>query len=321
MANRYWVGGSGNWNSTSHWSDTSGGASGASVPTSADDVFVDANSGSGYININTTCNCLSIDFTGSSIATVQGSYTLNVYGSFTGAAGITWSHSGSLYFQATSTGQTITSAGITFSCNVYLQGAGGGWTLQDEFSQVSGKWFYANYGTFNTNNQTCTFGYFSYSNTNIKDLTFGSSTITVQGSLYGNATNTTIDMGTATWHFANGSGSFSQPNTHHLYNVVSDASCTRLSWGSGQTIDNNFTIEAPTEYVKQVGAWSITITGNLIINGTENNRVAFDGVFGTMTVTVGGTVSLSHCDFNNFTASGGGGTPWTGTRLGKWGIF
>lgn len=44
MANRYWVGGSGDWTDTSHWSTTSGSSGGASVPTSSDDVIVDANS-------------------------------------------------------------------------------------------------------------------------------------------------------------------------------------------------------------------------------------------------------------------------------------
>ena len=41
MANRYWVGGTGTWDSftTTQWSATSGGAGGASVPTSADSVF------------------------------------------------------------------------------------------------------------------------------------------------------------------------------------------------------------------------------------------------------------------------------------------
>lgn len=47
MPNRFWVGGSGTWNnvSTANWSATSGGAGGASAPTSVDDVFFDANSG------------------------------------------------------------------------------------------------------------------------------------------------------------------------------------------------------------------------------------------------------------------------------------
>ena len=47
MATYYWVGGSGTWNvsATTNWSATSGGAGGAGVPTSADDVVFDINSG------------------------------------------------------------------------------------------------------------------------------------------------------------------------------------------------------------------------------------------------------------------------------------
>lgn len=46
-ATRFWVGGTGNWDGsdTSHWSATTGGASGASVPTSSDSVTFDGNSG------------------------------------------------------------------------------------------------------------------------------------------------------------------------------------------------------------------------------------------------------------------------------------
>ena len=56
MANRYWVGGTGTWDSTTktNWSATSGGAGGATVPTSADDVYIDANSGSGTYTITQT---------------------------------------------------------------------------------------------------------------------------------------------------------------------------------------------------------------------------------------------------------------------------
>lgn len=47
MANRYWVGGGGTWNTTNtaNWSTSSGGPGGASVPTNIDNVFFDANSG------------------------------------------------------------------------------------------------------------------------------------------------------------------------------------------------------------------------------------------------------------------------------------
>ena len=53
MAYRYWVGGTGTWDNTSttHWSATSGGSGGASVPTAADSVIIDSSSGTGTITV------------------------------------------------------------------------------------------------------------------------------------------------------------------------------------------------------------------------------------------------------------------------------
>lgn len=46
MADRFWVGGNGNWDAstTTHWSATPGGAGGASVPTISDDVYLQQSS-------------------------------------------------------------------------------------------------------------------------------------------------------------------------------------------------------------------------------------------------------------------------------------
>jgi hypothetical protein len=54
MASRFWVGGTGTWDSsdTTHWAATSGGAGGQSVPGSADTVTFDANSGGGTVTLN-----------------------------------------------------------------------------------------------------------------------------------------------------------------------------------------------------------------------------------------------------------------------------
>lgn len=86
MANRYWVGGSGTWNSTNttNWSATSGGAGGASVPTSADAVFFDTSSSAASYAV--TCVggqaiCLSLSASGSSGITPTLSGEVNVYGS------------------------------------------------------------------------------------------------------------------------------------------------------------------------------------------------------------------------------------------------
>ena len=60
---RYWVGGSGNWNSTTKWSTTSGGASGASVPTASDNAIFDANSAAAHYTVTVTDNATCADLT------------------------------------------------------------------------------------------------------------------------------------------------------------------------------------------------------------------------------------------------------------------
>lgn len=63
MALRYWVGGTGTWDSssTANWSATSGGASGASAPVAADSVRFDANSGTAaVVTIAATAVCADV---------------------------------------------------------------------------------------------------------------------------------------------------------------------------------------------------------------------------------------------------------------------
>lgn len=77
MANRFWRGGTGTWDAadTTHWSATSGGAGGASVPTSSDNVFFD--SSSGLSGATVTISVFGVpckDFTSSTGA----SYTFNM---------------------------------------------------------------------------------------------------------------------------------------------------------------------------------------------------------------------------------------------------
>jgi hypothetical protein len=63
VADRYWVGGSGSWNSTTKWSTTSGGSSGASVPTASDNAIFDANSGAAHYIVTVTDNATCADLT------------------------------------------------------------------------------------------------------------------------------------------------------------------------------------------------------------------------------------------------------------------
>jgi hypothetical protein len=94
MANRYWIGTGGNYNATANWSATSGGAGGSSVPTNADDVFFDANSGDCVVNVASVGK--TINFTGytntitmTAGLTISGNVTLVAAMTIAGASNLT----------------------------------------------------------------------------------------------------------------------------------------------------------------------------------------------------------------------------------------
>lgn len=85
MAARFWVGGSGTWDtlSTANWSATSGGASGALAPTILDAVTFDANSGSGTCTTAAGSTCSTLTFNSATVGltlganhTMSGQFTL-----------------------------------------------------------------------------------------------------------------------------------------------------------------------------------------------------------------------------------------------------
>lgn len=81
MADRYWVGGSGNWTDTAKWSTTSGGAGGASVPTSGDVAIINGSSGGGTLTLNTNATITELDMVSTGFTLLSlGSNTLTVNG-------------------------------------------------------------------------------------------------------------------------------------------------------------------------------------------------------------------------------------------------
>ena len=114
MADRYWVaGGTGNYNSTTNWSATSGGASGVSVPSTTDNVFFNALSGIATATINVASNCSNLNLTGF-LGTISFTNTLSTNGTIVnlGTGGYTQAGVSGLIIQ---TGCTMTSGGVTWS--------------------------------------------------------------------------------------------------------------------------------------------------------------------------------------------------------------
>lgn len=134
MADRYWVGGTGNWSDgTNHWSTSSGGSPGAAAPTSSDNVYVNASSGSGTITFDATAACATLDASASSITEFTGSESLSVYGNFSLKSGLTWSHDGDLIFCGTGS-YTITTNSVDVGGYIIFSNVSGSWTLQDNLT-------------------------------------------------------------------------------------------------------------------------------------------------------------------------------------------
>ena len=339
MATRYWVGGSGNWDgtTTTHWSATSGGAGGASAPTSADDVVFDANSNTGTSAFTVTItgtsaapsNCANFSTSGLDGAmtlTMGATAQLNCYASmtipatnfvFSGTAG------GAILFSSTSTGNTLTTNGIALS-NVTLifNGVGGGWTLGSALTTGS---IYTNYGTFNTGNFNITSGSI-IRNASVSACTvnLGSSTITLSGtsSITMLATNLTFNAGTSTINCSNASPTFAGAGL--TFNNVGFTATT----GGGITITgantfNNFSItnlSASNRKLFTFGA-NQTINGTLTLNSsniaTRRLQLVSDIVGTQRTITLNGTLAtMTDCDFRDIATAGTAGT-WTGTRIGN----
>ena len=316
MANRYWVGGAGTWNtsSTTNWSASSGGASGASVPTAADSVFFDQ-----ATTYTVTCTgaltCLDITVSAGTVTFATGTTpTFAISGSMSLVAATVWSATGAITFNATATGKTITTNGVSISANVTFNGVGGGWTLGSALTTTGSVVF--NNGTFNTGNFACSSNSW-LSSTGTKTLNLGSSTITLSSTTSGfSFGTTTINAGTSTITLTGDGGSCSAGG--QTLNNVSFTSTGTADISITSFTCVNLTIQAPTLGVKKVICnGTLTITGTFTANsGSYTARTFFvsfnTGSNRTLTAAI---VAIAYCDFQDITGAGAGS--WTGTSIGN----
>lgn len=297
-ANRYWVGGTGNWSATSSWAATSGGAGGETVPTSGDNVIFDSlsNATDYTATMNVTAN--SADFTvGAPLAgkvTLAGTSTLNIYGSVNlsgGTAGITVTRNAPLNFRATTTGKTITLNGVLIEpSSISFDGVGGGWTFQDDIPTAPNLTFYLKNGSLNTNSKTITrITRFSSNYSSTRSLTLGNSTITITGTGTGwnfaTVTGLTFDAGGSTIKM----NSFGTDNDDFV--------------GGGLTYNNVWSSGT-------AGAGAVTISGNNTFNDLKINAGRkFKFTDGT-TQTVSSFTAIGESG-NQITLTGTGTGGWT----------
>ena len=327
MANRYWVGGSGTWNTTSttNWSASSGGASGASVPTAADSVFFDQ-AGTYTVTCTGALACLDITVSAGTVTFAQGtSPTLDVRGSMTLLAGTVWGLLGTaLQFSATTTGKTITTNGVSFgSCAVRFTGAGGGWTLGSAL--LTTNLISLDAGTFDTANYSVTCSLIRADITiTTRQLNLGSSTITTTGFSSGFSatiiTGFTFNAGTSQINIGANDGRITTAGLV-FYNVAFTSTTAGTKIITGANTFNNLAITGPST----AGVTTITfdsqqtINGTLSTTGTAGNRRVFfaSATYGiSVDLVVNSAPSLTDADFRGLYVRGTA-APISGTRIGN----
>lgn len=313
MANRYWIGGTGDWTDTAHWSDAQNGVGGFSVPTQADNVFFTSNSGTGTITVNAIASMLDFDVTGlaQNITLANAAYAFNVYGSLALSTKLATSFTGTgyLYLKATSTGKTITSNGNTSGWNrLYFDGVGGTWTNQDDWNSVTstnltnGTW---NQSIYNISNRAFGYGV----GTAILTMTSGTFLTTEGCYFHINSGGKTFNCGTGKIkNISTTGGGNLYVGANTFYDV--EAYCISSGGGSGLCTFRNLTVthNGVNGFIAlNEGLPSWVINGTFTVSGynAAERRISVPGLIGTQrTITVNGSIIASNVDFRDIKGAG-----------------
>ena len=159
--NLYWVGGSGEWNDTKHWSNNSGGKSANAIPSVVDNVIFDAQSFTApnqTVKIIADANCKDLTWgkvQPGTIFSAPKNVKISIGGSLTFASNVVNNLDGTIEFTS-SQPCSITSAGKSFKGEIKFNGSGS-WTLTDGINAAK---ISLEKGTFITNGKNLVCGSF-----------------------------------------------------------------------------------------------------------------------------------------------------------------
>ena len=302
MADRYYVGANGaNWGVTSSWSTTAGGASGASVPTTADDVFFTIAGRS--VNLATGANCRNMTFNVAQTITLQ-SFTLTCQGNFTSNNNnIQITHTtGTLRFNGSTT-QTL-NFGTTHTLNTNITIANGTKIFSVATTVPADKTITLDSGTIDLNNLQLTVGSLICNGTSAKAITFGTN-----GSILitRNSTGTALNLGAGTCTTSGSKQCFINVGASTITVIGHNANDTNtcdytIQNGSGSVAFSggyffrNITIA--TSYSGSISGQAYTVNQNLTCNSTTAtfvtnlNRPTFAGTTFDTVITLAGSQTL-----------------------------
>jgi hypothetical protein len=283
--------------------------------------------GDDSINLGTANRAYrTIDFTGFS-----GSTAVNVapqlYGSLVLSSTMTVSGSSNIWGFLATDAQTITTDGVTLDANITFDGVGGTWDLLDALTAGATRTLTLTNGTFKTNGFSVSGGAFSSSNTNVRTLNLGASTVTLatNGTAWNitDPTNLTFTGGTSSLLFTDTTNTVTfQTGGLTYYNVTAPDSGYRFDVVGSSTF-NQFTASNSSTLADKPVRFNTNQTfGTFTVTGASGNcRVlifANPTIVGSQITLTATSASFVDVDFRDIAAAGAV-IPWSGTRLGDYG--
>jgi hypothetical protein len=318
MANRYWVGGTATWDGTAgtKWASTSGGAGGQSVPTVADAVFFDANSGANTITLGADANCLSLAMTGFTGTLAFSTFKISIAGNaatvYTGAATfavsgtklLEFTYSGSTGTRTISTANTVEAnalnISVTAGTDTIVIGTG---ALNIDFTGFNGT--FSNGARTIFGNLTVSTGMTLSAGTNVTTFgaTSGTKTITTNGKTLDFPVTFGLLAGTSTYQLVDAM-TVGSTRTVTLTNNTLNLNNKNLTCGLFSSSNSNTRVLAfgtGQIYVTSTGVvWGTTSSTNLTTTGTPIVNVT-NSTATAVTINSGSLNEANSISFN-FTA-------------------
>lgn len=304
MANRFWVGGSGTWNTvlTANWSATSGGGGGASAPTTSDSVFFDR-VGTYTVTVGgATQNCASFTVSAGVVTFGgAGSNSTTVRGALTWIAATAWTATGAITFTSISNA-TINPASVSIASSLRCNPGGG--AILTFSNVVTTSSFILQNGTAMALGNSLSCASFAVPS-NGSSIAFGTSNVILTSAV---AATTILDI-TGTGLTTTGTGGFTRAMGATA--TISTPGVTSVTSAVNLTVTGNSALSFNTSGLKNLifsGAGTAAVNGSVTLYG--NLTLGTGGTYTSFTPTFAatGTLTSNAKTVSNTTLNASGGT-------------
>ena len=177
-AQKYWTGGSGNWENADHWSLQPNGPGGAGVPTSNEDAVIDPTVAV-VVSIPADAACKSLRVVGDDGAVTiagLGKATVHIGGNWWLEGDVQWQHPGTVVLDAKSGEHTVATGPVRVQSDVVVDG-NAVWNLGSALVMATDRSLTLRKGTWRTNDRTMEVGKLCSEGRGTKRLEAGGSII------------------------------------------------------------------------------------------------------------------------------------------------